>query len=252
MNRPLTDEKIRKIIIQERKEAKRKRMRKRVIRRCTLLVFVLILIILSIFFVSGKLKAKIEESKEPIGIIFIDPGHGGVDSGTDANNRFEKDDTLKLALGIKKELEAKNYTVYMSRTEDVDVDREERGKMANDKKADLFISLHRNQASEGNGAEIYIPSDSTEVHHSLADSLMKAFIECGFQERSITEGVYKDSDDDYYENSVPTMPCCLCEIGFTSSNKDNKIYDKIDENSPIIADAIINAHKKIYPEKYDE
>lgn len=249
MSRPLTDAEIRQIIIKERKKARR---RKRVIRRCTLLIFVLVLIIGGSVFATHKIKTKIADSKAPLGVIFLDPGHGGVDSGTDANNRFEKDDTLKLAFGIKKELEVKNYKVCMSRTEDVDVDREERGKMANEKNADLFISIHRNQASEGNGAEIWTPSNSTDAHHILADNLMAAFVECGFMERNITDGVYKDPDEDYYENSVPTMPCCLCEIGFTSNNKDNKIYDKIDENSPIIADAIIKAHKTIYPDKYDE
>ena len=262
-NRNLTDEEIRAIII---KRKRTQRMRKRVIRRCSVFALALVLVIGGIVMLvrgctsasgdaGGKAgKAGVEavafaDMDEP-GIIFLDPGHGGVDSGTDAGGRFEKDDSLKLAKAVSGELKQMGYEVYMSRTEDVDVDREDRGLMANAKSADLFISFHRNQASEGNGAEIYIPSDSTDKEKTLAEKLMAAFVECGFEERSITAGVFKDPTDDYYENSVPTMPCCLAEVGFTSNDKDNEIYDHIDKNAKIIAKAISEAHKEIYPEKY--
>lgn len=260
-NRNLTDEQIRAIII---KRKRKQRMRKRVIRRCSVLALALVLVIGGIVMLvrgcsSGSDAHDGRESaaetvsfadKDEPGIIFLDPGHGGVDSGTDAGGRFEKDDSLKLAKAVSGELKQMGYEVYMSRTEDVDVDREDRGLMANAKSADLFISFHRNQASEGNGAEIYIPSDSTDKEKTLAEKLMAAFVECGFEERSITAGVFKDPTDDYYENSVPTMPSCLAEVGFTSNDGDNEIYDRVDKNAKIIAKAISEAHKEIYPEKY--
>lgn len=259
-NRNLTDEQIRAIII---KRKRKQRMRKRVIRRCSVLAFALVLVIGGIVTLvrgcsSSDGSSKGSRSSEAVafadmdepGIIFLDPGHGGVDSGTDAGGRFEKDDSLKLAKAVSGELKQMGYEVYMSRTEDVDVDREDRGLMANAKSADLFISFHRNQASEGNGAEIYIPSDSTDKEKTLAEKLMAAFVECGFEERSITAGVFKDPTDDYYENSVPTMPSCLAEVGFTSNDGDNEIYDHIDKNAKIIAKAISEAHKETYPEKY--
>ncbi len=259
-NRNLTDEQIRAIII---KRKRKQRMRKRVIRRCSVLALALVLVIGGIVTLvrgcsSSDGSSKGSRSSEAVafadmdepGIIFLDPGHGGVDSGTDAGGRFEKDDSLKLAKAVSGELKQMGYEVYMSRTEDVDVDREDRGLMANAKSADLFISFHRNQASEGNGAEIYIPSDSTDKEKTLAEKLMAAFVECGFEERSITAGVFKDPTDDYYENSVPTMPSCLAEVGFTSNDGDNEIYDHIDKNAKLIAKAISEAHKEIYPEKY--
>lgn len=193
-----------------------------------------------------------KESKKNYGIIFLDPGHGGVDSGTDAGGRYEKDDALKLSLAIRDCLEAEGYKVLMSRTEDVDIDREERGRMANEAGADFFISIHRNQASEGDGAEIWVPKENTEDQQILGNTLMEAFVECGFAERSVTPGVYKNPNDDYYENSIPNMPSCLAEVGFTSSTKDNEIFDRIDQNAKIIAESIIKAHKKVYPDRYTE
>lgn len=247
-----SDEEIRRIIIAKRREERRRRMRRRVITKCTILIVILLAIIVGISMLVTGCRERMAKAREPLGVIFLDPGHGGVDSGTDAGGRYEKDDTLKLALAIKDELEAANYIVYMSRTEDVDVDRDERGAMANSHEADLCISIHRNQASEGNGAEIWLPSANTKEQQILGEHLMKAFVECGFMERSMTAGVFGNPNDDYYENSVPKMPCCLCEVGFTSSKKDNKIFDKVEENAPVIAEAIIGAHKEIYKARYEE
>ena len=45
---------------------------------------------------------------------FIDPGHGGHDPGSQTKSRKEKDDTLRIALQIKKELNKKNFKVYLT------------------------------------------------------------------------------------------------------------------------------------------
>ena len=83
------------------------------------------------------------------GVIFIDPGHGGSDPGAETSKRQEKKDTLKIARLLKEDLEKKGYKVYMSRSTDKDVDRQARGKMANNKNADLFVSIHRNTGDAG-------------------------------------------------------------------------------------------------------
>ena len=52
-----------------------------------------------------------------------------MDSGSDDDNdRYEKDDTLRLRLAVRDYLEALGFKVVMSRTEDEMVDRTERGK----------------------------------------------------------------------------------------------------------------------------
>lgn len=249
MDNRYTDEEILRIL----RERRCKKRRKKIITRCSILVAAALFVVLGLYKLTSGLVAKLTEEPEPYGIIFLDPGHGGVDSGTDAGGRYEKDDTLKLSLAVRDCLKEAGYTVYMSRTEDVDVDREKRGELANSKNADLFISFHRNQSNgEGDGAEIWLPKDNSKEARILGRCLMDAFVECGFAERSITPGVYKNPNEDYYENSVPKMTSCLAEVGFTSSSKDNRIFDKVDTNAPIIAEAIIKAHRKIFPGRYEE
>ncbi len=78
--------------------------------------------------------------------IVIDPGHGGVDPGClDARGHLEKEVTLDLALRLKALLEAgRDIEVILTRETDIHVPLETRTVLANQKKADLFISLHVN------------------------------------------------------------------------------------------------------------
>ena len=53
--------------------------------------------------------------------IYIDPGHGGRDSGTTYKNIYEKDINLTMSKKIEKYLVAKGATVYLTRESDVDL-----------------------------------------------------------------------------------------------------------------------------------
>jgi N-acetylmuramoyl-L-alanine amidase len=80
--------------------------------------------------------------------IVIDPGHGGFNRGALSvhSGWFEKQYTLDWALRLKPLLEAQGWTVYLTRTNDVDLSLSQRVAFANQLKADLFISLHFNSA----------------------------------------------------------------------------------------------------------
>ncbi|MDR1007105.1 MAG: N-acetylmuramoyl-L-alanine amidase [Campylobacteraceae bacterium] len=79
--------------------------------------------------------------------IVIDAGHGGRDSGAVYNSKYlEKDVVLQIALILGKELESRGHTVVYTRQSDNFLKLRERTKIANDKNADLFISLHVNAA----------------------------------------------------------------------------------------------------------
>lgn len=85
---------------------------------------------------------------KPVRTIVIDPGHGGKADGTQ-NRRLkvkEKDLTLKTAKLLAEKLKRLGFTVYLTRTQDIDLALEQRSKFANQKKADLFLSLHYNSA----------------------------------------------------------------------------------------------------------
>ncbi len=78
--------------------------------------------------------------------IVIDAGHGGKDGSTHGLYSKEKDVALKTALNLGRALQdsLKDVKVVFTRTTDVFVPLYERIKLANDVKADLFISIHLN------------------------------------------------------------------------------------------------------------
>jgi N-acetylmuramoyl-L-alanine amidase len=85
----------------------------------------------------------------PHEIIVIDPGHGGSNVGTHSvlDGRFEKEFTLDLAKRLKPLLESEGWTVYLTRDSDVFVTNSDRYVFANERQADVFISLHFNSAA---------------------------------------------------------------------------------------------------------
>jgi N-acetylmuramoyl-L-alanine amidase len=95
--------------------------------------------------------------------IIIDPGHGGKDSGTLGKGGIkEKDIVLKISKYLKNYLQNKGFKVYLTRHNDSFVDLKKRTKLANVRKADLFISIHANASKKRqiNGIETYFLSTS--------------------------------------------------------------------------------------------
>ena len=79
-------------------------------------------------------------------IVVIDAGHGGKDGGAVNGKLLEKDIVLSLALKIGNELKKKGYKIYYTRSNDRFINLRDRTKIANDKKANMFISIHANAA----------------------------------------------------------------------------------------------------------
>lgn len=76
-------------------------------------------------------------------VIVIDAGHGGKDPGNLGNGYKEKDIALKVALIVGKKLsKQKDIKILYTRNKDVFIDLWKRGDVANQAKADLFISIH--------------------------------------------------------------------------------------------------------------
>jgi N-acetylmuramoyl-L-alanine amidase len=80
------------------------------------------------------------------GIIVIDPGHGGMNSGTHSilDGRFEKEFTLDWALRLAPLLAQEGWQVFLTRTSDVDDSLSNRVAFAEAHHANLFMSLHFN------------------------------------------------------------------------------------------------------------
>ena len=95
-----------------------------------------------------------------IGRIVIDPGHGGHDTGTiGPTGLMEKDLCLDVALRLGKIIEQRlpNADVVYTRSDDTFIPLEERTSIANEAKADLFISIHANSSRDmdARGIETY-------------------------------------------------------------------------------------------------
>jgi N-acetylmuramoyl-L-alanine amidase len=83
------------------------------------------------------------------GVIVIDPGHGGEDAGAKSTlgNRYEKEFTLDWARRLASLLTAKGWQVYFTRANDSDLALSNRVAVAEQRRADLFVSLHFNSAA---------------------------------------------------------------------------------------------------------
>ena len=96
--------------------------------------------------------------------IFLDPGHGGRDSGAYYYNVAEKDLNMQVYRKLRKRLEELGYKVLTSRDSDIDVDFiTERSRMVNKTNSDIFISIHFNATSSAysraSGIQTYSYSD---------------------------------------------------------------------------------------------
>ncbi len=85
-----------------------------------------------------------------LGLVLLDPGHGGDDYGARAFGLHEADLTLDIAMRVRSSLLAlaPDLRVVMTREDDTFVSLEQRAAMANAIGADVFVSIHLNAADE--------------------------------------------------------------------------------------------------------
>jgi N-acetylmuramoyl-L-alanine amidase len=119
---------------------------------------------------------------DPRPVVVIDPGHGGVDNGTQSGGDIiEKDIVLSFAQALRDRLEKSGkYHVVMTRTDDTFIPLADRVKVAHGQGAALFVSIHADALPKGEGeaqgATIYTLSDkaSDAEAERLADNENRA------------------------------------------------------------------------------
>ena len=147
--------------------------------------------------------------------IFIDPGHGGQDSGATGNGLREKVLTLEIATRIKNLLlsEYDNVTVKMSRTDDSYVTLTERTSSANAWGADYFLSIHIN-AGGGEGYENYIYPGISGVTKAYQSNIHSEVIKLvDFKDRG-------KKTANFHVLRESNMPALLTENGFIDNSRD--------------------------------
>ncbi|MCJ8014305.1 N-acetylmuramoyl-L-alanine amidase family protein [Paenibacillus sp. KQZ6P-2] len=161
-----------------------------------------------------------QPSKPPAGgkgkkIVVIDAGHGGKDPGTTGiTGKREKDFTLSMALKVQKLLKQDpNIDVVLTRSNDTFVELSERAKIANDLKADVFVSIHANSAgsSAATGTETYYQRDASKA---LANTMHKYLVQAtGLPDRGVRYG-------NFHVIRETKMPAVLLEVGYLSNKND--------------------------------
>jgi N-acetylmuramoyl-L-alanine amidase len=175
--------------------------------------------------------------------VCIDAGHGGTDPGAINGTRLEKDDNLRLALELDKQFRAQSWETVTPRKEDIFLKLAVRTSIANSKKCDLFLSVHRDasQKPSTNGASIYLHTHAPMEYVNLAAGILYTLATIGFVVETdgvthVKRGSGADPNSDFAVNRDTVMPSMLLELGFITNAEDNKIFDG---NIPQICEAIV-------------
>jgi N-acetylmuramoyl-L-alanine amidase len=160
-------------------------------------------------------------------VLVLDAGHGGQDSGANGKLYKEKNLNLAIVLGAKKFFDKDTrFKVYYTRTADTYPSLEDRCKLANAKKADLFICVHNNYAStSATGTEtLYNNSRNATTKKNgitsknLATYMQKAAVKStGFTDRGLVNRT------GLRVLNKTNMPACLIEYGFISNANQEKV-----------------------------
>src|SRR5690625_3067716 len=179
--------------------------------------------------------------------IYIDPGHGGGDSGATGHGLQEKNITLQIALKIREELtKYNNVTVKMSRTKDETVSLQQRTNEANNWNADYFVSIHINSGG-GTGFESYI-------YNQLSNTSKTAKMRSTLHNTVVKTNELKDrgkKKQTFHVLRESKMSAVLTENGFIDTRADaNKLKDTTWINKVAKAHAegianIFNLKKKV-------
>lgn len=151
-------------------------------------------------------------------LVVLDAGHGAKDSGAvGVTGKYEKNFNLAIVLKtaelLKKE---KNIDVVLTRSNDTFLELKERAAMANNLKADIFISVHANSSgsSAASGTETYYQREASKA---LANVMHKYLVQAtGLSDRGVRYG-------NFHVIRETKMPAVLLEVGYLSNKKDEAL-----------------------------
>ncbi|SFK90937.1 N-acetylmuramoyl-L-alanine amidase [Paenibacillus sp. 1_12] len=164
--------------------------------------------------------------------VVLDPGHGGKDSGTvSVTGRYEKDFVLGVGTKVYNLLAKEpKIEIILTRKNDTFIELPGRVSIANDIKADLFVSVHGNSTGkeEVNGIETYYYTEQSLPFAKLMhQNLLKS---TGFEDRKVKQ-------EDFHVIKNTTMPSLLLELGFLSNKvQENTMFQETFQNQ--VASAI--------------
>ena len=169
-----------------------------------------------------------ERSARNVGVIALDAGHGGVDSGAQGNGKSEADLTWKIMTACKNKLEAYGFKIVLAREQSgyyPSNDYLYRVQRCIDQGAQAFVSFHINSGSSGaHGAEVYAPTangtDYTQVSVELANKVMNNLAAMGLTYRGVFQMEVGDEFAVIRCAREQGIPGILIEHGFISNYGD--------------------------------
>ena len=176
-------------------------------------------------------------------VVFIDPGHGGIDPGAIYKDIYEKDINLSISFKLKELLEQENIKVYMTRSGDYDLavtnaqnrkrsDLSRRSNIINRSGSDLYVSIHLNMTTSSTwyGAQVFY-SDNDPNNEYLASLIQKQLAKDTQTKRKISM-----TNEMYLHNRIK-IPGVLVEAGFLS-NPNERYLLKTDDYQYKLAKSI--------------
>lgn len=142
--------------------------------------------------------------------VVVDAGHGGKDLGANRVGVYEKDLNLSVALKLKRALEAKGVTVYLTRSTDTFLELSQITGITNRIRPDAFVSVHTNASvnSSAQGLETYY---FTPQSRELAQKVHRRMVN---HISSPDRGVRTAR---FYVVHHTSVPAILCEMGYISN-----------------------------------
>ena len=221
------------------------------IRKYVALCLLVLIIIYSLNSLAISIRKARATFKMPMGnlIVFIDPGHGGIDPGASGKFGITEDKiNLKISLILRKFIEQSGGIALMTRDDEGGLYSEGEGRirlkknedlrnryeMINDSGADIFISIHLNSfpQSQYYGAQTFYQKGH-EKSKKLAESIQKELVEV-IQNNNHRKA--KSIDTIYLLRRI-NIPGVLVECGFLSNPQEERLLQD-DEYQEKIAWAI--------------
>lgn len=183
-------------------------------------------------------------------VIVLDAGHGGSDTGATGNGYKEKNMTLAIVKAAKTYFDQNpDYKVYYTRLKDTYPSLSARYKLANEVKADIFISVHINSAGKkATGTEtLYNPDRNKKSPSGLSCYKLASYTQkyvlaaTGFKNRGLKKRCYRLGNG-LAVLSHNNRAATLTEIGFISNPSEaKKMNQKLSSYGKAIYDAVIAA-----------
>lgn len=165
-------------------------------------------------------------------IIYIDPGHGGMDPGAVYKEIKESDINLSISKILKEKLEKYGAIVYLTRQDNYDLsensaknkkrnDLTARARIINESNCDMYISIHLNSDPSPSwyGAQTFYTTQNKE-NKKIAELIQKKL-----QENLNTKRKSKNLKNTYLYEKI-TRPGILIEVGFISNHNERSLLIK--------------------------